>query len=474
MIADRLADGGRRDRRRRRTARTSRSASGSRPARPTARPRTSSSMLADAELYLEKAARRKSRRHERRSRGGPGRRVPGGDPRDHLGAHGPPRSERAARDHRGPGRGRSPGRPTATSTSSTRRPTSCAWPWAWASSAASTGSSWRAGMGVGGRVWADRPADRRRRTTTRGRALDPGSTGSAGSARSSASRSRPAARSSGSSASRPATRAVASTRPTSPGLSRFAQLASVALENARLHAAARAELAARTRTEEELRASTERLRRLADASFEALVIHRDGRILEVNTAFSELFGHAPDEIIGRPVTDLFPEVALAALTLQLNVDNEAPYETVALLADGSQAAGRAHRTDDPLPGRGPGARHRRSRHPRATRDPGATGPPVLLRHPDGAAEPVALPRPGDPRPGLGPAGRRDAARPSSCSTSTGSRSSTRASATPSATSSSRRSGAGWASALRPADTVARFGGDEFAVLVDGLAGEAAA
>ena len=84
------------------------------------------------------------------------------------------------------------------------------------------------------------------------------------------------------------------------GLSRFAQLASVAMENARLHAAARTELAARARSEEELRTSTERLRRLADASFEALVIHRDGRILEVNAAFAALFGHAPEEVIGAP------------------------------------------------------------------------------------------------------------------------------------------------------------------------------
>ena len=79
-------------------------------------------------------------------------------------------------------------------------------------------------------------------------------------------------------------------------LARFARLASIALENARLHAAARVELATRTRSEEDLRAEGDRLRRLADASFEALVIHRDGRVLEVNQAFVSLYGRTSEQV----------------------------------------------------------------------------------------------------------------------------------------------------------------------------------
>ena len=121
-------------------------------------------------------------------------------------------------------------------------------------------------------------------------------------------------------------------------VSRFAQLASVALENARLHAAARAEIATRTRTEDELRAGSERLRRLADASFEALVLHREGRILEVNRAFVDLFGRSPASVAGRPVLGLFPEEERAAIERHLEVDTEVPVETSVLLADGTQAA----------------------------------------------------------------------------------------------------------------------------------------
>ncbi|HEY5483611.1 MAG TPA: GAF domain-containing protein, partial [Propionibacteriaceae bacterium] len=101
-------------------------------------------------------------------------------------------------------------------------------------------------------------------------------------------------------------------------LARFARLASMALENARLHAAARAELATRARSEVELRAQGDRLRRLADASFEALVIHRDGSVLEVNQAFVDLFGRTSDQVAGTPVLEFFPAAVRPTLAVQLS------------------------------------------------------------------------------------------------------------------------------------------------------------
>ena len=196
------------------------------------------------------------------------------------------------------------------------------------------------------------------------------------------------------------------------GLSRFAQLASVAMENARLHAAARTELAARARSEDELRSSTDRLRRLADASFEALVIHRDGRILEVNTAFAALFGHAPEEVIGAPVVSLFPESVAGRARAPARGRQRDPVRDDRPPRGRRRGRSRADRPDDPLRGRGAGPGDRDPRHPGAARDPGAPGPPVLLRHADRAAEPVPVHGPRDARPGLGPPRRGVPARPS--------------------------------------------------------------
>ncbi len=257
------------------------------------------------------------------------------------------------------------------------------------------------------------------------------------------------------------------------GLSRFAQLASVALENARLHAAARAELAARTRSEEELRASTDRLRRLADASFEALVIHRGGRILEVNGAFSDLFGRSPEEVLGTPVVNLFPEPARAALALQLAADNETPYETVARLADGTDAAveliGRTIPYLDEAPARATAIRDIRER--RAIQERLArqsfydtlTGLPNRSLFLDRVTHALGWAAPEDATPLA--VILLDLDRFKIINESLGHAVGDQLLAAV---------GRRLAEALRPADTLARLGGDEFAVLVDGLAGAAAA
>jgi Amt family ammonium transporter len=184
-------------------------------------------------------------------------------------------------------------------------------------------------------------------------------------------------------------------------ITRFAQLASFALENARLHSAARAEIAVRARSEEELRAGSERLRRLTDASFEAIVIHRDGRILEVNRAFVDLFGRSLGAVAGKPVLGLFPEAERVSIGRHLEVDTEMPIET-SVLADGTRAVENIGRTIpyiDEAPARATAIRdirERRAIQERLARqsfyDP-LTGP-----------QPLALPRPDDTRARVGPCG----------------------------------------------------------------------
>ncbi|MFD0937871.1 bifunctional diguanylate cyclase/phosphodiesterase [Methylobacterium trifolii] len=57
-----------------------------------------------------------------------------------------------------------------------------------------------------------------------------------------------------------------------------------------------------------------RMRLLGDLAYEVLFIHRDGRVLEINSAGTRLFGAAAETIIGMPVLDLFAETDAPALS----------------------------------------------------------------------------------------------------------------------------------------------------------------
>jgi PAS domain S-box-containing protein len=64
------------------------------------------------------------------------------------------------------------------------------------------------------------------------------------------------------------------------------------------------EIAERKRVVEALRESEERYRRLVGLSFDAIVIHSEGKVVYVNVAGAELFGVSrPEELIGKPILD---------------------------------------------------------------------------------------------------------------------------------------------------------------------------
>ncbi len=61
----------------------------------------------------------------------------------------------------------------------------------------------------------------------------------------------------------------------------------------------------RKRTEQALRESEKRFRTLSDATFEGILVHADGHVLEVNQAIIEQSGYSREELIGRSISDFF-------------------------------------------------------------------------------------------------------------------------------------------------------------------------
>jgi PAS domain S-box-containing protein len=75
----------------------------------------------------------------------------------------------------------------------------------------------------------------------------------------------------------------------------------------------RIELSERKRVEETLKESEERFRTLSEASFESIVIHKDGLIVDVNRAALEHTGYSREDVIGRPILDFFAPESVAVV-----------------------------------------------------------------------------------------------------------------------------------------------------------------
>lgn len=103
----------------------------------------------------------------------------------------------------------------------------------------------------------------------------------------------------------------------------------------------------RVRTEQLVRLNRERLsetdnppsapvdfespfRGLTDASIEAIVVHENGRILEVSQQLGTLLGYEPAALVGKSVLDLIAPEARTRATTSLFIGNLKPTETIAV------------------------------------------------------------------------------------------------------------------------------------------------
>ena len=121
-------------------------------------------------------------------------------------------------------------------------------------------------------------------------------------------------------------------------LERFAALAMIALEKARLYADARRELSERRRTEEVLRESEERYRTLVESSPDPIVVYdMKGVATYVNPAFEQTFGLSREELLGKHIDfvpkENWPETR-AAIKKMLSGEKISLFESRRLTRDG--------------------------------------------------------------------------------------------------------------------------------------------
>jgi len=91
----------------------------------------------------------------------------------------------------------------------------------------------------------------------------------------------------------------------------------------------------RKRAEDALRESEERFSRLAGATFEGLVIHERGKILDANPAFARMFGYELFEVIGMHALDFTAPQSRDLLWQGILSRREESFEALGLRKDGS-------------------------------------------------------------------------------------------------------------------------------------------
>jgi PAS domain S-box-containing protein len=92
----------------------------------------------------------------------------------------------------------------------------------------------------------------------------------------------------------------------------------------------------RKRAEDELRGSEERFRTLSEASFEGIIIHVNGRIIDVNKAAIEQMMYSRNEIIGRSVFEFFAPESIGSMKEAVRLQVDEAYEAHLIRKDGEK------------------------------------------------------------------------------------------------------------------------------------------
>ena len=97
------------------------------------------------------------------------------------------------------------------------------------------------------------------------------------------------------------------------------------------------EITQRKLTEKALQESEEHFRKLAEGSFEAIVFHEKGVILDANSQYYKMFGYNPEELAGKDAISLTatPE-SVENIKKQIYINNLGSYEATGVKKDGTK------------------------------------------------------------------------------------------------------------------------------------------
>ena len=90
----------------------------------------------------------------------------------------------------------------------------------------------------------------------------------------------------------------------------------------------------RKKAEIDLRESEERFRHLVEASYEGIMVHSDGVVLDINPHAEEMFGYSREEFIGHPVRNFMDPERWDEIWKAIQTESEGPYETRIVRKDG--------------------------------------------------------------------------------------------------------------------------------------------
>jgi PAS domain S-box-containing protein len=86
---------------------------------------------------------------------------------------------------------------------------------------------------------------------------------------------------------------------------------------------------------EDLKASEQRFKRLSEASFEAIAVHKDGKIIDVNQKFIDMFGYTQDELKHVHGIDLIAPQSRETVKNNIASGYEVLYEVMGVKKDGT-------------------------------------------------------------------------------------------------------------------------------------------